>query len=595
MIFQGISPEMFKQLQQKLGELYLRLSNPGRETAPLSIAAISTSSDAALIAKLARASQESGKLDRAETLWLRLEELEPGSAPLVELGLIHHRQGRLQDAERLYHATLQSNSSIFEALHMLGILRSQQGRWDEAAGLLTDAVSQNPASAQAHSDLGNALNETGQHDEAIASYSTAIALRPDFAEAHNNLGIALNTVERHEQAIASCRRALAIDAELAEAHYNIGNALYALDRHEEAIASFRRALEIKPDDVEVHNNLGLALNDLNRQGEAIALFDRALALKPDFADAHWNRGLALLTLGDFKNGWEEYEWRWRTKVTAPMQDFPRPLWLGETDPRGKTVLLHADQGFGDTIQFARYAPMLAAKGARVVLQVFAPVKELLSGLEGVERVVARGEPLQDFDCHCPLSSLPRAFGTRLENIPAGIPYLRASADRIAKWQTLLNPAAGVRVGLTWSGNRGSRRHRLRSISLARLLPLLSAPGVRFVSLQKDMPDEDARTLAGLPQVTHIGDRLADFADTAAAVSLLDLVISIDTSVAHLAGAMGKPVWLMLLLTQDWRWLLEREDSPWYPSARLFRQTSVGDWDSVIERVRTELLRFSPPA
>lgn len=506
-----------------------------------------------------------------------------------------HRQGRLAEAERLYTAVLQIDSANFDALHLLGILRTQQGKWEAAAALLSDAVRQNPASADAHSNLGNALNETGRHEDAIASYARAIALRPDFAEAHNNMGIALNSVERHEQAIASCRKALAVNANLAEAHYNVGNALYALDRHEEAIASFRRALEIKPDDIEVHNNLGLALNDLNRQREAIALFDRALALKPDFADAHWNRGLALLTLGDFKQGWEEYEWRWHTNVTAPMQDFPRPLWLGATDPRGKTVLLHADQGFGDTIQFSRYAPMLAAKGARVMLQVLAPVKELMSGIEGVERVVARGEPLSDFDCHCPLSSLPRAFGTRVENIPARIPYLRASADRVAKWQILLAGAAGPRVGLTWSGNRSTRRHRLRSISLARLLPLISVPGVRFVSLQKDMPEEDARTLAGLPQILRIGDRLGDFADTAAAVSLLDLVISIDTSIVHLAGAMGKPVWAMLLLTQDWRWLLDRADSPWYPSARLFRQTSVGDWDGVIERVRTELLGFSPPA
>jgi tetratricopeptide (TPR) repeat protein len=506
-----------------------------------------------------------------------------------------HRQGRLLEAEQLYRAALQIDNGNFDALHLLGILRSQQGRWDEAAELLSDAVRQNPASAEAHSDLGNALNETRRHDEAIANYSKAIALRPDFFQAHNNLGIALHTVERFEEAIASCRRALAINPDLSEAHYNIGNALYALDRHDEAIASFRSGLAIKPEDVESHNNLGLALNDLNRQDEAIALFDRALALKPDFADAHWNRGLALLTIGDFRNGLDEYEWRWRTNVTAPMQSFPRPLWLGATNPRGKTVLLHADQGLGDTIQFARYAPMVAARGARVVLQVLSPLKELMTGLEGVEAVVSRGEPLPDFDCHCPLSSLPRAFGTRLESIPARIPYVRASPGRVAKWEALLAGPAGPRIGLTWSGNRSTRRLRHRSISLARLLPLLATPGARFVSLQKDMPDEDASMLDRLPEITHLGHRLDDFADTAAAVSLLDLVISIDTSIVHLAGAMGKPVWVMLLLTQDWRWLLDREDSPWYPSARLFRQTSVGDWDGVIERVRTELLRFSPRA
>ena len=581
------------ETHQKLGELYLQLGNYERAGALLSVAASSASSDASLIAKLARAYQESGELDKAETHWLRVRELDPSAAPLLQLALIRHRQGKLVDAARLYEAVLQIDNGNFDALHLLGTLRTQQGRWDEAAGLLTDAVRQNPGSAEAHSNLGNALHEARRHEEAIASYSKAIALKPDFAEAHNNLGNTLNAVQRHEEAIANCRKALAIKADLAEAHYNIGIALYALDRHEEAVASYRSALAIKPEDVEAHNNLGLALNDLNRQGEAIALFQRALALKPDFAEAHWNRGLALLTIGDFKNGWEDYEWRWRAKVTAPMQDFPRPLWLGATDLRGKTVLLHADQGFGDTIQFVRYLPMVAARGARVVLQVRSRLKELMTNLVGVDLIVSRGDPLPAFDCHCPLSSLPRAFGTSLESIPAEIPYLRASADRVAKWKALLAGHARPRIGLTWSGDQNNRKLRHRFIALARLLPLLSAPGVCFVSLQIDMPDEDARMLDDLPEIIHLGREQDNFADTAAAVSLLDLVISVDTSIVHLAGALGKPVWVLLPFTQDWRWLLEREDSPWYPSARLFRQPRMGDWDSVVERVRIELLRFSP--
>ena len=511
----------------------------------------------------------------------------------LEEAVALHQQGKLVDAERLYAAVLQTDNGNFDALHLLGTLRTQQGRWDEAAGLLTDAVKQNPASAEAHSNLGNALNEARRHEEAIASYGKAITLKADFAEAHNNLGNALNCVQRHEEAIASCRKALAIKAEFAEAHYNIGNAFYALERHDEAIASYRSALAIKPDDVEAHNNLGLALSDLNRQTEAIALFRKALALKPDFAEAHWNRGLALLTIGDLKNGWEDYEWRWRAKVAAPMPIFPRPLWLGDADPRGKTVLLHADQGFGDTIQFVRYVPMVAARGARVVLQVRSRLKELMTSLVGVDLVVSHGDPLPAFDYHCPLSSLPRAFGTRLESIPAEIPYLRASADRAAKWEALLAGHARPRIGLTWSGDHSNRKLRNRFISLARLRPLLSAPGVSFVSLQKDMSDEDARMLDGFPEITNLGDEQDNFADTAAAVSLLDLVISVDTAIVHLAGALGKPVWVLLPFTQDWRWLLEREDSPWYPSARLFRQPRMGDWDSVVERVRTELPRFSP--
>ena len=580
------------ETHRKLGELYLQSGNYECAGALLSVAAAASPLDASLIAKLAHSYYESGELDKAKTQWLRVEELAPGAAPLLRLAMIHHRQGKLVDAERQYEAVLQIDGGNFDALHLLGILRTQQGRCDEAVGLLNDALGQNPYSAEAHSNLGIALNEAQRHEEAIASYGKAIELKPDFAEAHSNLCITLNTVRRHEHAIASGREALAINAGLAEAHYNVGNALYALDRHEEAVASYRSALAIKPDDVEAHNNLGLALTDLNRQAEAIAHFERALALKPDFAEAHWNRGLALLTIGDLKNGWEDYEWRWRAKVTAPMPDFRRPLWLGDANPRGQTVLLHSDQGFGDTIQFVRYAPLVAARGARVILQVLSPLQELMTKLAGVDVVVSRGDPLPEFDCHCPLSSLPRAFGTRLENIPAKIPYLLASTDRVAKWEALLAGPVGPRIGLTWSGNLENRKLRHRSIALARLLPLLSVPGVCFVSLQKDMPDEDARVLDGHPEVTHLGHELDNFADTAAAVSLLDLVISIDTSIAHLAGALGKPVWVLLPFTQDWRWMLDREDSPWYPSARLVRQPRQGDWDSVLDRVRSGLLRFS---
>ena len=506
----------------------------------------------------------------------------------------HHQRGNLADAERLYRTVLQADKGNFDALHLLGIIHTQRGNFAEAVKFLTDAAKRNPASADAHSNLGNALMEAKRHEEAIASYGKAISLRPGFAEAHNNLGNALNTVQRHEQAIASCRRALAIKPDLAEAHHNIGLAHYGLDRHEEVVASYRSALAIKPNDIETLNNLGLALSDLNRLPEAIDVFEKALALKPDFAQARWNRGLARLTMGDLANGWEDYEWRWQANVTAPMQDFPQPLWLGDGDLAGKTILLHADQGLGDTLQLVRYAPLVKARGARrVVLQVLPALKELMASAKAVDHVVARGEPLPDFDCHCPLSSLPRGFGTRLNNIPAEVPYLQPAADRTAKWRTLLAGIDGPRIGLTWAGNRTNRKLRHRSITLKRLLPIIATPGVRFVTLQKEVPDEDRDTFADLRDVVHLGDKLDDFADTAAAVTMLDLMISIDTSMVHLAGALGKPVWVLMPFTQDWRWLLDREDSPWYPSARLFRQPRVGDWDSPIERVRAELLRSAP--
>ena len=311
------------------------------------------------------------------------------------------------------------------------------------------------------------------------------------------------------------------------------------------------------------------------------------------AEAHFSQGLALLSIGNFKRGWEQYEWRWATKGYAPKRDFVQPRWRGAEDLSGRTILLHSEQGFGDTLQFVRYAPLLAAKGARVVLQVPPPLKALMAGLAGVDVIVAQGDTLPAFDCHCPLLSLPLAFATTLLSIPAATPYLHANAGSVAKWQALLGERSGPRVGLVWSGNPNHKNDRNRFISSARLLPLLAVPGVRFVSLQKDLREGDAEVLRNRSEITHIGDQLDDFADTAAAVSLLDLVITVDSVVAHLAGALGKAVWVLLPFSPDWRWLLEREDSPWYPSARLFRQPHTGDWDSVIGRVREELLRFAP--
>ena len=292
---------------------------------------------------------------------------------------------------------------------------------------------------------------------------------------------------------------------------------------------------------------------------------------PDLAEAHWNLALALLATGDFERGWQEHEWRWRANVIGPEQSFRQPLWLGAEDLTGKTILLHNEQGLGDALQFVRYAPQVRQRGARVVLRVQRPLLSLMAGLAGADHVIAEGDALPEFDYHCPLLSLPLAFGTHLQNIPAGIPYLHPAADRLAKWQSILGERTAPRIGLAWSGNPAHKNDRNRSIALKQLLPLLSVPGVRFVSLQRDLREDDAAVLGNLPALVSIGAQLDDFADTAAAISLLDLVITVDTAVAHLAGALGKPVWVLLPFAPDWRWLLKREDSPWYPTARLFRQ------------------------
>ena len=423
-----------------------------------------------------------------------------------------------------------------------------------------------------------------RHEEALASFRRAIALRPDFAEAHNSLGGALNDLGRHREAIESCEQALALRPHFAEAYGNLGLILTALNRHDEAIASCRKALSINPDLAEAHCNLGCALNDLGHQKEAIASYEQARALDPELAEAHWNLALALLATGDFARGWQEHEWRWRANVIGPEQNFRQPLWLGVEDLTGKTILLHNEQGLGDALQFVRYAPQVRQRGARVVLRVQRPLLSLMAGLAGVDLVIAEGDALPEFDFHCPLLSLPLAFGTHLQNIPAGIPYLHPAADRLAKWQSILGERTAPRIGLAWSGNPAHKNDRNRSIALKQLLPLLSVPGVRFVSLQRDLREDDAAVLGNLPALVSIGAQLDDFADTAAAISLLDLVITVDTAVAHLAGALGKPVWVLLPFAPDWRWLLKREDSPWYPTARLFRQQQINDWDEAVSAV-----------
>jgi tetratricopeptide (TPR) repeat protein len=346
-------------------------------------------------------------------------------------------------------------------------------------------------------------------------------------------------------------------------------------------------LQIKPDSTNAMVNRGNALRYLGRFDEAIASFDRALAIEPELAEAHWNKGLLLLSRGDFENGLAEYEWRWRREDEFKPRDFAQPQWQGG-DLAGKTILLHAEQGFGDSIQFLRYVPLVVAKGARVVLELPDALMPLVGRIDGVITMVGRGQRLPDFDLHCPLLSLPLAFGTTLSSIPPFTPYLQPPAERMTKWRVLIPRTGRPRVGLVWSGKPSHKNDRNRSIAFVRLSPLLARPGIDFVSLQREYRESDRASLATFPNLLRLDAALSDFADTAAVIESLDLVITVDTAVAHLAGAMGKPVWILLSAVLDWRWLLEREDSPWYPTARLFRQTEIGRWDSVINRVALEL-------
>ncbi|HMJ41192.1 MAG TPA: glycosyltransferase, partial [Pseudolabrys sp.] len=376
---------------------------------------------------------------------------------------------------------------------------------------------------------------------------------------------------------------------------NSATALRLLGRDTDAAGAYARALAIDPSRVEIWITLGNTFDRLQRHDDALRCWDHALTLKPDCAEAHWNKGLEQLLLGDFEQGFAEYEWRWKRAGNAP-RDFGVPQWRGEdvsgTSLAGKTILLHAEQGFGDTIQFVRYLPTLAARGAKIVLEVPDSLMPLIGDIDGVIAMISRGQPHPPIDLHCPLMSLPLAFGTTLATIPATVPYLRAPAERVEAWRARLPASGKLRVGLVWSGKPTHRNDHNRSIAFAQLAPVLAVPNIDFVSLQRDVRETDAPALQNAAAVLRPDLDQADFADTAAIIETLDLVIAVDTAVAHLTGALAKPLWLLLPLCPDWRWLLDRTDSSWYPGARLFRQPRIGDWDSVIGRVAEGLASFA---
>ena len=434
------------------------------------------------------------------------------------------------------------------------------------------------------------LDRLGRYDEALVSYDRAIALKPDYARAYNNRGVALGRLERHADALASYDRAVALMPDYAEALDNRGIALAELNRPAEALQSHERAIAFSPKYAEAFYNRGNVLRDLNRHVEAIDSYERALALKPDYAAAHWNLADCCLLLGDFARGWQEYEWRWKlAQRENAVRNFQQPLWLGAQALQGRTILLHSELGLGDTLQFCRYATAVAALGARVILEVQPTLLPLLADLEGVVQTVPRGAPLPAFDYHCPLMSMPLAFKTDLTNVPRHIPYLHSDAERVAAWRRKLGPTNKPRVGVVWSGSMALRNDR-RSMALKEMLPLMGA-WAEWVSLQKEVRDSDAAVLVSRTDLLDAGAELHDFADTAAVVELVDVVVTVDTSVAHVAGAMGKPVWILLPFNpHDWRWMLDREDSIWYPTARVFRQPVNGDWASVVRRVGEELTR-----
>jgi tetratricopeptide (TPR) repeat protein len=515
----------------------------------------------------------------------------PNLSRLQRQAVSSFEQGHLDKAERLCAAILEYRAGDFDALHLLGFIHLQRGRPIEAIGFLTRAVKADAASVDAMSNLGLALHSAGRLEEAVTHYRHALALAPRHSEILYNLGNAHLALDRIDEALASYDEALVNNSSHVGARVNRGNTLLRFNRPADALASYDQALAAAPGHPQILTNRGHALRRLDRPHEALADLEAALTKASEFAEAHFELALAHLTLGNFKAGWKAYEWRWNTGAFANQRrSFLPPQWLGDVPLTAKTILLHAEQGFGDTIQFIRYAPLLAGRGARVICEVQPELVSLLSQLDGrFENVtiIAKGEVLPHFDLHCPLLSLPLAFGTELSTIPAQVPYLAAPAVRVAHWRGRLSES-GPRAGFVWSGSSAHKNDANRSIPLARLASLFESLPFACFSFQREMRDADRDTLQRFPNLTDLGPELGNFAETAAVISQLDVVVSVDTSVAHLAGAMGKPVVILLPHAADFRWLRGRADTPWYPTATLLRQKVFGDWDSVIAGLAEEL-------
>jgi len=569
--------------------------------------------------ELALQHHQAGRLTEAEPLYRQILAQQPGHAGALHfLGVLAHQVGQNEVAVDLIQRAIALNPNWPQAYGNLGSVLQAMGKSDDAIAAFRQAIVLQPNYPMGYYNLGNGLQASGRLDEAIAAFRQAIALQPSYPQAYDNLGTALQVKGNLDEAIAAHRQAVALNPNVAQFQYNLGTALQdrghsaqalaayrqtialkpdfaqacnnlgttlrATGQPDQALAAYRRAIAIKPDYFEAHNNLGVALQAAGQRDQAIAAFRQASAIKPDFAEARYNLSLGLLR-GDYAQGWQEYEYRWQSKeYHSARRHFAQPQWDGGPLD-GRTILLHAEQGLGDTIQFIRYLPLVVARGGKVIVECQPELRRLIQAMDAHIPVVAKGQALPDFDLHCPLMSLPKAMKTMLASIPHDVPYLSADPTEVAKWRDrLAEQSSSNKVGLGWAGNRAHNNDRNRSMKLAKLAALAQVSGVQFYSLQKGDAATEAKSPPPGMELIDLTKELKDFADTAGLIANLDLVIAVDTAVVHLAGAMGKRVWTLLPFTPDWRWLLEREDSPWYPTMRLFRQPSIGDWDSVIGRV-----------
>ncbi|HET6880903.1 MAG TPA: DUF6165 family protein [Pirellulales bacterium] len=555
----------------------------------------------------------------------RARDIDPHYAQAHNmLGITLLELGRLAEAAGAFQAALRARPDFAIAYNNLGNVELALGRTHEALASYQEAVRLKPDFAEAQGNLGNVLRELGRLDEALACCTLALRLKPTFVIGHNHLGAVYSALRRWNEAAACFRQAISLHPSYLEARVNLSDALREQGRHDEAESllretqrlhpdspdvyvslslllleqakleaaeeASREALRRKPDSTTAHLALGMSCHLQGRPQEAVACYDRALEIDPESPEAHKNRGIVRLQVGDFAGGWDDYEWRWRCPELSGRR-LAQPLWEG-SPLQGKTILLHAEQGLGDTIQFVRYAPLVRERGGRVVLACQRSLVPLLRSCRGIDQLIALDDPPPAYDVHAPLLSLPRIFQTGPDTIPADVPYIAPDPGLVAEWGETLKSLSGFKVGIVWSGSPDFRFNRFRSVPLAEFRALADVPGVTLISLQKGQGSEQIAAVADRFRVVDLGERLdataGAFMDTAAILQHLDLVVACDTAVAHLAGALARDVWLTLPYSPDWRWMRDRDDSLWYPTMRLFRQQHRGDWEGVFRSIAAAL-------
>lgn len=541
-----------------------------------------------------------GRIIEAEQLYRQILVEHPENAEVWHLlGLIAHQNRRLEDAIAHYRQVLKLNPSHYDAYNTLAVAFHEQGQVDEAIPYYEKGLSINPNFAEAHNNYANALRDSNRPSEALHHYQQAIALQPNYADAYNNLGLLFFSQQKYQDAALCYQNAIALQPESTDIHNHLGNALNELGDFEGAIQHFQRAIALQPNNAKVYNNWGNVYRDQGHLEVALQYYERAIAIHPQMPESHWNKALTFLLGGNLQQGFAGYEWRWQVKLPnfQPLRPFPGVRWDG-SPLHGKTIFLHAEQGMGDLLQFVRYVAVVAKLGGQVILECYSPLIRLIQRLPDIQQVIPYGSPPPRYDVHAPLLSLPHILGTTLETIPAEVPYLlledgsRGEPKKNNPLLPLLPSGANsqFKIGIVWSGNSENPYNYHRAIPLSLLLTLAALPGIQLYSLQADPTEADLKALQTCPDVFDLRHDLNDFADTATLIDQLDLVISVDTAVAHLAGGLGKPVWLLLPFAPDWRWMRNRIDSPWYPTMKLFRQPTYGDWDTVISQVKEALLQ-----